>query len=344
MALFGDLIGRRPDRQSVTQHPLVVGTGRVGIEIELEDASEMDLRHWNSIRDGSLRNSGWEYVMRQPLGGNDLFEAICEVDTALNTITPDASWRCSTHVHVDIRDLTTAQFKKLILLYIIYERIIFQCSGEHRYQNNFCPAYGFAQDMIMRLSTVWNRYDRDFVSGINYSAQSGGRDRDKYNSLNLLPIFTQGSIEFRGSEPKFKKGNLLRLSNRLLSLKEFAKEFQGSDEDLILHCASIHPREIIKKSLPKRFTYEAGAIEEGIKLAMDVIHLHQFSPPVPQVALRQDRASHWRRRVGTEIPQTISVAELATIQRNNDVWVGDYVDSENFRILSDYCAENNISL
>lgn len=344
MANFGSLIGKRPDGQRVMQHPLVVGTGRVGIEIELEDASELRLTHWNSIRDGSLRNSGWEYVMRQPLGGADLFGAICEIDTALNTISPDASWRCSTHVHVDIRDMTTEQFKKLLLLYIVYEKIIFQCSGLHRYQNNFCPAYGFAQEMIMRLSNIWNRNEEEFVSGLDFRSQSGGRDRDKYNSLNLLPIFFQGSIEFRGSEPKFKKGNLLRLANRLLSLKEFAMSFEGSDEDLILHCSSVHPRDVIKKSLPKKFTYEEMAIEEGVKLAMDVVHLHKFAPPMPTVALRQDRANHWRRRVGSAIPERISVAELAEIQRTRDIWVGDYVDSDNFRILSDYCSANGLSL
>lgn len=344
MALLGDLVGRRVDRQTVSTHPLVMGTGRVGIEIELEGARQLDLASWNSIGDGSLRNHGVEYVMRQPLGGADLYRAVCEVDTALTRINPDASWRCSTHVHVDIRDMTVPQFKKLLLLYIVYERVLFECSGMHRYQNNFCPAYGFAQEMIMRLSSVWHLEEEAFVNAINFRRRGG--DRDKYNSLNLLPMFTQGSIEFRGSEPKFKKGKLLRLANRLLSLKEFAMSHVGSEQSLVSFAMESHPSAVLQKSLPKKFPYDPELIEEGLKLAEDVMNLHNFRPEVPMVELRSGRRSYWQEHFGRECPDPLEMPcdELQRLVREAGVWAGDVVTASGFDTLVTYCNENDLPL
>lgn len=342
MSTIAQHLGLRADIQRVAEHPLVVGTGRVGVEIELENARPLRLTYWNSIRDGSLRNNGQEYVMRQPLGGVDLFEAAIEIDSALHNIHPDASWRCSTHVHVDVRDMTVPQFKKFLLLYILFEGVIFECSGIHRYQNNFCPAYGFAQDMIVRLSRVWDHDDESFLSGINTGRRSGSRD--KYSSLNLLPIFTQGSAEFRGSEPKYTKGKLLRLCNRLLSLKKLAMDFEGTDQELITYCSSVHPSKILIKSMPKKFEPDPELLQKGVKMAEDVINLGSFLPPTPTLTIRRDRRLQWRDRTGQHYPEggQIVANELVNICRNAGLWIGDFLRSEDFNELMRWASENNV--
>lgn len=342
MSTIAQHLGLRTDVQRVSTHPLVVGTGRVGVEVELENARPLRLHYWNSIRDGSLRNSGQEYVMKQPIGGEDLFNAVKELDTGLSRTHPDASWRCSTHVHVDIRDLTVPQFKRFMLLYVMYEGVIFACSGAHRYQNNFCPAYGFAQEMIIRLSKVWDKDGNNFLRSINTAGRSGSRD--KYSSLNLLPMFTQGSVEFRGSEPKYTKGKLLRLCNRLLSLKEFAINWTGTDQELVTHVASSHPSKILLKSMPKKFEADPDMLHQGVKMAEDIINLGNFAPPTPTLTIRRDRRLHWRERTGQDYPTDGQITADTFVEacRSNGVWVGDYLRTDDFNIMVAWAEENNV--
>lgn len=344
MTTIAQHLRTRADVQRVSTHPLVVGTGRVGVEVELENAQPLRLHYWDSIRDGSLRNNGQEYVMKQPIGGVDLFNAVKELDTGLSRLHPDASWRCSTHVHVDIRDLTVPQFKRFMLLYVMYEGIIFACSGAHRYQNNFCPAYGFAQEMIIRLAKVWDKDGNDFLRSINTSGRSGSRD--KYSSLNLLPMFTQGSVEFRGSEPKYTKGKLLRLCNRLLSLKEFAITWEGTDQELITHVSATHPSKILLKSMPKKFEADPDLLHQGVKMAEDIIHLGDFTPPTPMVTIRRDRRLHWRDRTGQDYPENgeISADVLVSTCIEHRAWVGDFLRTGDFSILTGWAEENNVRI
>lgn len=263
-----EVLGMSASYPTISGHPLVVGTGLAGIEIELEGVPDPSrrLRYWEAKSDGSLRNDGIEYVCSSPWGGLDLYNAIVEVDTELHSKRPNETWRCSTHVHIDVRDLTIPQLKRMILAYIFYERTLFRCSGFHRYKNNFCVAIGFAQEMVNILSSNWEKDGRDFVTSVASSW-------DKYTALNILPILTFGSLEFRISEAKWRKGKLVRLANRFLSLKEVAKSFEGSDSDFIEHLMCRPVEDVVQKGLPKAFAIEAEDIEFGAKLAFDVISI-----------------------------------------------------------------------
>lgn len=344
MSTVGSLSGHEPDITSLVTHPMIVGTGKVGIEVELENVQHARMTYWNAISDHSLRNSGVEFVMKQPLGGRDLQQAIFELDTTLYSMEPDASWRCSTHIHLDVRDMTVPQLKKFILTYTALERIIFQCSGLQRWDNVFCPSFGFAQGQISKLSRLWNRNDRDFLRGLDTSESY--RDRDKYSSLNFLPIRRQGSVEFRGSEAKFRKGQLLRLANRTLSIREFALSFEGSEVDLVNHISNTHPSKVLKKSMPSKFAYDEGDIMKGCDLAMDIIHLHEISGTRidTEVTVRTRWAEAWRERFNSNKPRTISAITLINMCRDENCWVGDFCHTSDFSKLQQFAADNSITL
>lgn len=263
-----ELVGMSVSYPTIAQHPLVVGKSLAGIEIELEgipNPSE-SMRYWEAKGDGSLRDNGVEYVCSSPWGGLDLYNAVVEVDTELHEKHPSESWRCSTHVHVDVRDLTIPQLKRMILAYVFYEKILFRCSGFHRYKNNFCVAVGYAQEMVNILSSHWDLKGSDFIRNITGSW-------DKYTALNILPINTFGSLEFRISEAKWRKGKLVRLANRFLSLKEVAVSFEGEDTEFIEFLLTKKVEEVILKGIPKDFQVEPGDIEFGAKMAFDIILL-----------------------------------------------------------------------
>lgn len=279
--LVSEMFGLRPDNSTVPAHPLVNGVHRVGVEIELENITtrlSRSSRYWRQIEDGSLRNNGAEFIFSAPYGGVDLFHAVVEIDSHLHALKPDANVRCSTHVHVDVRDMNAQQIKYMILAYMVMERILFRCSGWHRYRNNFCIALGFAESMIRVLSSNWHHQDRRFAQGV----VSGW---DKYTAINLLPMRDKGSIEFRISEPKWRKGQLLRLCNRFLALKEIAMSWTGSETDLVLHLASTHPSQVLRKGFLNKIDVQPSDLDLGAKMAMDIINLSKIPRTAPDVRL-----------------------------------------------------------
>lgn len=255
--------------ETAQPHPLVVGTNLAGVEIELEGIDDIvpSFKYWDAKGDGSLRNYGMEFVCNQPWGGKDLYCAGVEIDKWLSSQSPEDSWRCSTHVHVDVRDMTVDQLKRMILAYAMYERILFRCSGMHRYKNNFCVALGFAQDLITQLSLAWQENDRTFLNTVIDSW-------DKYSSINLLPLAQFGSVEFRISEAKWRKGRLIRLVNRFLSLKEIAMQtFDGSESDFIEMLYNTPVTDMIKKGLPRNIKNFESDLDLGYKLSHDILSL-----------------------------------------------------------------------
>lgn len=270
MVTVAQVFGQRASYPTIESHPLIVGQNLAGIEIELENmtVSPPNFNYWEAKSDGSLRNSGMEFVCSSPWGGRDLYNAAIEIDSFLFGNSPDESWRCSTHVHVDVRNMNVPQLKRLLLAYIVYERILFKCSGWHRYKNNFCVALGFAQDQLNILARAWDKDDEDFLRTIVSSW-------DKYTSMNLLPMGNFGSVEFRISEAKWRKGKLIRLANRFLSLKELAMNFEGDDSSFIEYLMTIPLHQAIRKGLPKVLPDFEQDLEIGYKLAHDVVSLHR---------------------------------------------------------------------
>lgn len=269
MRKVASFFGMSASYPTLAEHPLIVGTNLAGVEIELENMTVDSPRfnYWTAKGDGSLRNNGMEFVFSSPWGGKDLYNAACEIDGFLFSNNPDSTWRCSTHVHVDVRNMTVPQLKKMILAYIFYERVLFRCSGWHRYKNNFCVALGFAQNQLNDLGNWWNMSDSDFVQMLSGSW-------DKYTAMNTLPMSSFGSVEFRISEAKWHKGQLIRLVNRFLSLKEIAMANDGmTDTQFIEMLMSANPTEIIRKGIPKGMDDFQHDLEIGYKLAHDVLSM-----------------------------------------------------------------------
>lgn len=269
MSTVAQLLGHRASYPTIEKHPLIVGTHLAGVEIELEGIRGQRPRfnYWTAKGDGSLRNNGMEFVCSSPWGGRDLYNAAIEIDGWLFAAQPEDTWRCSTHVHVDVRDMTVPQVKRMILAYAMYERILFKCSGFHRYKNNFCVALGFAQEQINNLSNAWSRDDASFLQTLLGTW-------DKYSAMNLLPMGNFGSIEFRISEAKWRKGRLIRLVNRFLSLKEIAMQpFEGSEADFVEMLLNTQINKVIKKGLPKVLPDSEQDIEFGYKICHDILSM-----------------------------------------------------------------------
>lgn len=167
--------------------PVVLPDTYIGLELEIEGMRRgVDTLGgmFNQHEDGSLRNNGVEAVtvpMKLKYVENLLHRFFAE-----NSITErNYSDRCSTHVHVNVQDMTMDQVRSIALVYQTVERLLFHAFiGEERENNIYCvPWYqaGFTVAVMEKLAMDPNQI-RHWV---------------KYTALNMLPIREKGTIEFR---------------------------------------------------------------------------------------------------------------------------------------------------
>lgn len=158
----------------------------VGLELEIESwAGENRYRGFEFKEDGSLRGSAIEAVTKPTKAR--YVETLLAGFFKHNDITEDNySERCGTHVHMNVSDLTLDQLGTFCLLYQVFEKTLFKYAGVDRDSSIFCVPWeqaGVSYDLLRYLR---NGQAREILRGWR-----------KYTALNLNPVTTFGSVEFR---------------------------------------------------------------------------------------------------------------------------------------------------
>ena len=156
-----------------------------GIECEIEGIrshSKIKTNEWTVKEDGSLRNSGLEYVT-PPVTYEKALESFQNLHTSLvlREDTDCFSERTSIHVHLNCGGLEESQVKNLLFLYAIFEPLFFRLVKEERINNIHCVPLEWTH-----LSTYYGR-NLDTIKG-RWS---------KYTAFNISPLSQFGTVEFR---------------------------------------------------------------------------------------------------------------------------------------------------
>ena len=229
----------QPQLEAFTPHAELVSADALGIELELEgftgesmdQASRLVRPLWTIIGDGSLRNGGAEFITQGGFGGTKLIQAIDKLQVALGRVNYDASWRCSTHMHINMLDFTVNQVVRFILVYAACEPVLFEFCGAYRKSSNFCTPLG---DSLPFHRKIMSRMYDDAIS-----RRSPQQHANKYVALNILPLFPDqrgralGTVEFRGGRPLVDRAEMLTQANLLLSIKQYVRDFEGDEEALL---------------------------------------------------------------------------------------------------------------
>lgn len=206
-----------PIKRKFKSNILLANDVSVGIEIELEGVrSRPPLEYWRWSSDDSLRNRGYELILIEPLFGEDLMDAINELDSVReNNPTVVYSKRASTHTHIDFREASVGDIQSLLPNYIAIEPAIFSGLCEsHRESNNFCVPYYNYQPVIDTLLSSFSRGSSSELSSIF------GDRHSKYNAMYLGSLMKFGSVEFRHLHSTLNKTDILNWVNTLIRLKE----------------------------------------------------------------------------------------------------------------------------
>jgi hypothetical protein len=156
----------------------------VGIEIELENTQPLLLSSWNTTRDGSLRNDGYEYVSAPFV--IDSAESVMEELSSNLPRSAVASGRCGLHVHLNCLDLSIAELRELATVLYENERYLYSISG-NRHENYHCTPWHGSCNEVALLKFIKGKID------FNKFQQSC----HKYSGINFVPLRDKGTIEFR---------------------------------------------------------------------------------------------------------------------------------------------------
>lgn len=156
-----------------------------GVELEIESASNKWVVGGMEVKpDNSLRNGGLEFVT-QPMTYSHLYMVLNNFFQRAKVTDDNYSERCSVHVHTDVSQLEYEQLANIAMLYQTFELVLFNWIGNERSKNIFCVPWYETQ---LSYRSVHRLLEKDhFVL----------HDWQKYTALNLLPVQTQGSIEWR---------------------------------------------------------------------------------------------------------------------------------------------------
>lgn len=200
---------------------------RMGLEFEFEqcglryDQAEVSMDpHFETLRkwftthsDGSLRgNDAIEFVFRRPFGALTTEKAVAYMLEVANARQFAVSRRTGLHVHVNMGSSTMQELRNLCTLYAILEPSIYHAAGGERVVNPFCTPWFYDCGMTHIVTDLLLGEDR----------LQGRRDLKKYSGLNLNPLFTQGSVEFRHPRNSLDIGFVYDWISLIINLYNFA--------------------------------------------------------------------------------------------------------------------------
>lgn len=238
--LVMELHGKNPRvSKSRPSSRMVIPDGRIGLEFEWENVGRFDWTTPQGIalapyftihQDGSLRDNGQEFVLRDPLFGEDLLRAIGAMDEAARAGKFKGSYRTSMHVHLDMeRASYPDHILGLAITYAIAEPFMYKFVGNNRDLCNYC--------------LPWFRHDQHFtvfLRGLSDSKSHTGEQithrfrtlkEYKYSGLNFFSLGDYGTLEFRHAPVGMAAEKVIEWVNLIQSLKSYStrpgRNFEG---------------------------------------------------------------------------------------------------------------------
>lgn len=238
-----------------------------GVEIELEgiDKAMPRLPNWNQEADGSLRDNGREFIFRKPKSLDESLVALQELEDAFKArnIKPKATNLTSTHIHIDVRDMTVKQLLNFVACLMIVEDDLAEASGEDRKNNYFALTTSESDHRKRELMKV--RTDDDFKQFIRNQVRGDVR----YCGINFNSIPRHGSLEIRYLGGRDKPTTVMPWLTFYANLKHIAME--GLDFETLFRGISERGLQDVQAMFRPPFELTQGNVIDGLRNAQDFI-------------------------------------------------------------------------
>lgn len=248
--------------------------GKFGIEIEVE-GSRLDIpnnKFWKMEIDGSLRPRPEcvEYVFRTPLSYKDSVTAIhwLNANHAKRETKLDWSFRCSTHVHLNVQEYELSRLFRLLFIYYILENLLVHWSGKEREGNRFCLRMADSGEIPIQTSRIFRE-----------NLQPIEENRIRYSALNIASLRKYGSIEFRSLNGTTEFARLDKWLKAIVSLEAASQRyesveaiFKAATKDINRFAIDVFGEEFFKELFYTR--WEQSALY-NISLCIDFFDTYQ---------------------------------------------------------------------
>jgi hypothetical protein len=187
----------------------------ISLEVEVAECARGDrklmpcVRKWGMavVRDGSV-DDGFE-INTAPASGDKFVEQITELGDALKNQEADVNLHCGLHCHVDSRDFSFYELKKMVMFWRWVEPALYMLVHPSRSSSTYCKPCGVAYVQTMEEGKVPKDVRKKFFEAV-YDGQSPSRDLNRkslarqskynnarYNALNLHSWMYRGTLENR---------------------------------------------------------------------------------------------------------------------------------------------------
>lgn len=178
----------------------------IGIEIEVENC--INLREINAVwtvsEDGSLRNRGVEFISK-PIAASFAPTILNHLLADILPTTCSFSPRTSVHVHLDMQTMTASNISDFLSIYCLFEKLMYQYAGRRRNKNIYCVPIA----------------ETRLAAGFTHATLQRIPDWRKYTGLNLLPLATYGTVEFRHMHGTFDVAKLCGWIQLIVQIKDY---------------------------------------------------------------------------------------------------------------------------
>jgi hypothetical protein len=267
-----------PLRSYEDSSKLALGKCLTGIEIECENVKILELppedwaAQWKTDKDNSLRGSALEFILKEPLFGDDLVQALAGFCNWAKEKKFESNYRTGLHIHIDVRNLELNQLVAMVVYYALFEKVLFRYIGNNREGSIFCMPFYKAEGAVPRIVQAFKAKGKDMKSVAGMI--------DRYGALNLNALSKYGSVEWRHFQTSFEIETIIDWINIAQSFKKFAKNNPASPNDLIGELSKFGPARLLERilgtDLYKKVWYDLAEKDvwmSGVPIAQDISFL-----------------------------------------------------------------------
>lgn len=189
----------------------------LGVEIEVAGVTDWDTawrvgdvaERWGAyvVRDASLGNERAFEVVTSPAAGDFFVEQVQQVTAALNDSGAYVDRRCGLHVHVNAKDFSYYDMRRLLMLYSRLEPALLRTQPISRtYEGRYARPCGhkyvngivaLRQPKQAKKEMVAAVYGADTVRPLRHRNGHNREVEARYDALNVQSWFYRGTVECR---------------------------------------------------------------------------------------------------------------------------------------------------
>lgn len=232
---IGKRLGMPAGRTYEENRILALQKCNTGLEFEAENVKnrlvidDEEAGFWVEKEDGSLRGSSMEYVLREPLFGNDLVRAVKWLCAWGTKERLESNYRTGLHVHIDVRNLEEDELISMLIYYALFEKVIFDWVGDEREGSIFCMPFYKAEGALKTILEAINS---------KHNMKEVAKKIDRYSAFNLNSLSKFGTVEWRHLRTTFNEERVIDWINVAQGFKRYVKNNALKPQELMQEFSS----------------------------------------------------------------------------------------------------------